>query len=91
MHECASALGSNMALDDVIVYFQTMPQTTSAVALWMVKLDSLIAPYLESVHCKRRLTSMSQLQCMLTSYYDLDLHNFLMKSSQCCVVLISCI
>ncbi|KAG1359055.1 Homeobox-DDT domain protein RLT3 [Cocos nucifera] len=73
LYECASALGSNMALDDIIVYFQTMPQTTSAVALWMVKLDSLIAPYLERVQSERRLSSMSQLQCMITSYYDLDL------------------
>ncbi|XP_008795938.2 homeobox-DDT domain protein RLT3-like [Phoenix dactylifera] len=62
LYECASALGSNMVLDDIIVYFQTMPQTTSAVALWMVKLDSLIAPYLESVQSERRLTSMSQLK-----------------------------
>ncbi|XP_008813491.2 homeobox-DDT domain protein RLT3 [Phoenix dactylifera] len=62
LYECASSFGSNMALDDIIVYFQTMPQTTSAVALWMVKLDSLIAPYLERVQSKRRLTSMSQLR-----------------------------
>jgi hypothetical protein len=33
-------------VDEVTVYFQTMPQTTSAVALWVVKLDALIAPYL---------------------------------------------
>nr|XP_010932083.1 homeobox-DDT domain protein RLT3 [Elaeis guineensis] len=62
LYECASAWGSNMALDDIIVYFQTMPQTTSAVALWMVKLDSLIAPYLERVQSERRLSNMLQLQ-----------------------------
>jgi hypothetical protein len=35
-------------LDDIIVDFQTMPQTTSAVALWVVQLDALIAPYLDN-------------------------------------------
>ncbi|XP_020249800.1 homeobox-DDT domain protein RLT3-like isoform X2 [Asparagus officinalis] len=44
LYGCASKLGSHAALDDIIVCFQTMPQTTSAVALWMVKLDALIAP-----------------------------------------------
>ena len=49
LNECASTLGTDNALDEIIVYFQTMPQTTSAVALWMVKLDSLISPQLEKV------------------------------------------
>ncbi|ONK57366.1 uncharacterized protein A4U43_C10F19350 [Asparagus officinalis] len=53
LYECASALGTSTALDEVIVYFQTMPQTTSAVALWMVKLDALIASQLEKVQSEQ--------------------------------------
>uniref|UniRef100_A0A1D1XEP5 DDT domain-containing protein DDB_G0282237 n=1 Tax=Anthurium amnicola TaxID=1678845 RepID=A0A1D1XEP5_9ARAE len=47
MYECSLSLPCNTALDDIAVLFQTMPQTTSAVALWLVKLDSLIAPHLQ--------------------------------------------
>ncbi|KAJ6801985.1 homeobox-DDT domain protein RLT3-like [Iris pallida] len=47
LYESNPSLGSN-TLDEILVYFQTMPQTTSAVALWMVKLDFLIAPHLEN-------------------------------------------
>ncbi|WOL01008.1 homeobox-DDT domain protein RLT3 [Canna indica] len=43
--ECLT-LNCDMAADDVIINFQTMPQTTSAVALWIFKLDTLIAPHL---------------------------------------------
>ncbi|XP_078443412.1 homeodomain-like transcriptional regulator isoform X2 [Wolffia australiana] len=43
--------------DDVAVVFQTMPQTTSAFALWLEKLDGLVAPCLphsSSVPVKRK-------------------------------------
>ncbi|RVW34765.1 Homeobox-DDT domain protein RLT3 [Vitis vinifera] len=49
-------LGSNNLLEEIVVSFSTMPQTSSAVALWLVKLDALIAPHLERVqlHSKKR-------------------------------------
>lgn len=46
-------MGTNTALDDIVVHFQTMPQTTSAVALWMVKLDAIVSPHLEKVQSKQ--------------------------------------
>ncbi|KAM0862284.1 hypothetical protein ACQ4PT_045348 [Festuca glaucescens] len=46
LYQSSSTVSFSPYLDDVTVYFQTMPQTTSAVALWVVKLDALIAPYL---------------------------------------------
>ncbi|KAL6644463.1 hypothetical protein ACP70R_016071 [Stipagrostis hirtigluma subsp. patula] len=47
LYKSSSSVSFSSYLDDIIVYFQTMPQTTSAVALWVVKLDALIAPHLE--------------------------------------------
>lgn len=47
--ECTSAAGLERTIDEIIVYFQTIPQTTSAVALWMVKLDMLIASHLDKL------------------------------------------
>lgn len=49
-------LGSNNLLEEIILSFSSMPQTSSAVALWLVKLDALIAPHLERVqlHSKKR-------------------------------------
>ncbi|KAL0299170.1 UNVERIFIED_CONTAM: Homeobox-DDT domain protein RLT3 [Sesamum radiatum] len=41
-------LDSYCALEEIISNFSTMPQTYSAVALWLVKLDSLIASRVES-------------------------------------------
>lgn len=48
---CSASLPGGAVLDDVAVLFQTMPQTTSAFALWLVKLDSLVAPpHLRQLH-----------------------------------------
>ncbi|MQL83362.1 hypothetical protein Taro_015854, partial [Colocasia esculenta] len=49
LYEYSHSLDCNSSLDDIAVLFQTMPQTTSAVALWLVKLDSLIAPHLQKL------------------------------------------
>ncbi|XP_071723804.1 homeobox-DDT domain protein RLT3 [Rutidosis leptorrhynchoides] len=47
-------LGSNNTfMEEIIRCFPTMAQTSSAVALWLFKLDSLIAPYLEKFHSQR--------------------------------------
>ncbi|CAH2079366.1 unnamed protein product [Thlaspi arvense] len=40
-------------LGEVISCFSSMPQTTSAIALWLVKLDTLIAPYVEKAQPER--------------------------------------
>nr|XP_043635084.1 homeobox-DDT domain protein RLT3 [Erigeron canadensis]XP_043635085.1 homeobox-DDT domain protein RLT3 [Erigeron canadensis] len=52
-HESETALGFGYDLDDIIASFVVMPQTSSAVALWLVKLDILVAPYLQKVDLEK--------------------------------------
>ncbi|KDP45175.1 hypothetical protein JCGZ_15040 [Jatropha curcas] len=40
---------SNTSMEEIIAFFPTMPQTSSALALWLVKFDDLISPYLKRV------------------------------------------
>ncbi|XP_010312495.1 homeobox-DDT domain protein RLT3 [Solanum lycopersicum] len=47
--ESGHTLGLNYDPEDIIASFSSMPRTSSAVAFWLVKLDALIAPHLESV------------------------------------------
>ncbi|MFS7957400.1 putative transcription factor & chromatin remodeling DDT family [Helianthus anomalus] len=49
VHESVTALEFNYDFDDIISSFASIPQTSSAVALWLVKLDFLIAPHLKKV------------------------------------------
>ncbi|KAL6493767.1 hypothetical protein OROGR_032102 [Orobanche gracilis] len=42
--------GSHGTSDDVVSNFSTMPHTYSAVALWLAKLDILVASHMESNH-----------------------------------------
>uniref|UniRef100_A0A5B6YSH3 DDT domain-containing protein n=1 Tax=Davidia involucrata TaxID=16924 RepID=A0A5B6YSH3_DAVIN len=51
---CSVAMGSNSILEEIISCFPTMPQTSSAVALWLVKLDALIAPHLEKFNSEKK-------------------------------------
>ncbi|KAK7399047.1 hypothetical protein VNO78_10222 [Psophocarpus tetragonolobus] len=37
-------------VEEIIASFASMPHTSSALALWLVKLDAIIAPYLDRVH-----------------------------------------
>ncbi|RDX75003.1 Homeobox-DDT domain protein RLT3, partial [Mucuna pruriens] len=37
-------------VEKIIASFASMPHTSSALALWLVKLDAIIAPYLDRVH-----------------------------------------
>lgn len=60
LYKSSSSARFRTYLDDIIVYFQTMPQTTSAVALWVVQLDALISPYLDKAHDKYVIFSRSQ-------------------------------
>ncbi|VAH57902.1 unnamed protein product [Triticum turgidum subsp. durum] len=55
LYQRSSAVSFSSYVDDITVYFQTMPQTTSAVALWVVKLDALIAPHLAQADSGRGL------------------------------------
>ncbi|XP_059307834.1 homeobox-DDT domain protein RLT3 [Lycium ferocissimum] len=43
-------LGSNYDPEEIIASFSSMPQTSSAVAFWLVKLDALVGPHLGSAH-----------------------------------------
>ncbi|KAH0983648.1 hypothetical protein GBA52_010825 [Prunus armeniaca] len=55
LYECNIEQGSCNFSEELIASFACMPQTTSAVALWLVRLDALIAPYLERAHSQKRL------------------------------------
>ncbi|XP_040381805.1 homeobox-DDT domain protein RLT3 [Oryza brachyantha] len=59
LYKSSSSVSFSSYLDDITIYFQTMPQTTSAVALWVVKLDALITPYLERADSDRALSKDS--------------------------------
>ncbi|KAF8683513.1 hypothetical protein HU200_044426 [Digitaria exilis] len=62
LYKSSASVSFSSYLDDIIVYFQTMPQTTSAVALWVVKLDALITPYLDKADTSKALASKGQAQ-----------------------------
>ncbi|KAJ4791039.1 Homeodomain-like transcriptional regulator [Rhynchospora pubera] len=62
LHECPKADGSGLVMDDLIVSFQTMPQTSSAVALWVVRLDTLISSYLEKSNSELLPAGVSSLK-----------------------------
>ncbi|XWS31134.1 hypothetical protein CRYUN_Cryun23aG0051500 [Craigia yunnanensis] len=47
-------------IEEIIALFPTMSQTSSAVALWLVKLDEFIAPYLKKVHSGKELENQSR-------------------------------
>ncbi|KAA8534624.1 hypothetical protein F0562_032117 [Nyssa sinensis] len=59
---CSIPLGSNSLLEEIISCFPTMPQTSSAVALWLVKLDDLIAPHLERLHSEKKQEMCARLK-----------------------------
>ncbi|KAF3792589.1 Homeobox-DDT domain protein [Nymphaea thermarum] len=42
-------LGSRTAFNEIVIFFNSIPRTVSAVALWLVKLDHLLTCYLEQV------------------------------------------
>ncbi|KAK7358463.1 hypothetical protein VNO77_00391 [Canavalia gladiata] len=44
-------------VEEIIASFASMPHTSSALALWLVKLDTIIAPYLDRVHPQKQGTS----------------------------------
>ncbi|KAL4200597.1 hypothetical protein AMTRI_Chr02g211950 [Amborella trichopoda] len=44
-------LGANTVIDEIVVFFPNIPQTTSALALWLVKLDAFLSDYLKQILC----------------------------------------
>ncbi|VAH57894.1 unnamed protein product [Triticum turgidum subsp. durum] len=74
LYQRSSAVSFSSYVDDITVYFQTMPQTTSAVALWVVKLDALIAPHLAQADSGRGLGKGS----IQTSMYLADSQYYLL-------------
>ncbi|KAG9457294.1 hypothetical protein H6P81_001802 [Aristolochia fimbriata] len=42
-------MGPNTAFEEIVVFFPTIPQTSSSVALWLVKLDAVVATELEKI------------------------------------------
>ncbi|XVE72619.1 hypothetical protein DITRI_Ditri11bG0052600 [Diplodiscus trichospermus] len=55
LNRCHIEKGGCTAIEEIIAFFPTMPQTSSALALWLVKLDEFIAPYLKKVHSEKEL------------------------------------
>ncbi|KAH9619695.1 hypothetical protein KSS87_015764 [Heliosperma pusillum] len=49
LSQCNAELYCDSFDEDIVSCFQNMPQTLSALALWLVKLDSVIAPHLNEV------------------------------------------
>ncbi|KAM1165207.1 hypothetical protein PS2_024417 [Malus domestica] len=54
LYECNTVQGSCNFAEELIASFACMPHTSSAVALWLVKLDALISPFLERAHSEKR-------------------------------------
>lgn len=59
LYKCKIVQGSCKVGEEIVASFESMPHTTSAVALWLVKLDALIAPYV-----KRTCSERSQEACI---------------------------
>lgn len=61
-YQCDASVDSNCVLEDILSSFPTMPQTSSAVAFWLVKVDELIAPHLERVKSQNKLEVVRRLE-----------------------------
>ncbi|XP_065619430.1 homeobox-DDT domain protein RLT3-like [Quercus suber] len=61
--ECNGQQVSFNIIEETIASFASMPQTSSAVALWLVELDALIAPYLEKVRFQKKPEIFTKGRC----------------------------
>ncbi|XP_027163335.1 homeobox-DDT domain protein RLT3 [Coffea eugenioides] len=61
-YQCDDSVESNCVMEDILSSFPTMPQTSSAFAFWLVKLDELIAPHLERVKSQNKLEVIRRLE-----------------------------
>ncbi|KAG6748819.1 hypothetical protein POTOM_048755 [Populus tomentosa] len=48
--QCNLAQGSSTYMEEIITCFPTMPQTSSALALWLMKLDELVKLYFPAIY-----------------------------------------
>ncbi|XWS75947.1 hypothetical protein CRYUN_Cryun01aG0135400 [Craigia yunnanensis] len=60
LNQCHIEQGGCTVIEEITAFFPTMPQTSSAVALWLVKLDEFIAPYLKKVHSEKELENRTR-------------------------------
>ncbi|KAF5746208.1 hypothetical protein HS088_TW06G00375 [Tripterygium wilfordii] len=60
LREFHVAEGSDTVLQEIIACFPSIPQTSSAFALWLMKLDSLIAPYMEKARSLKNQETQSK-------------------------------
>ncbi|KAF5726517.1 hypothetical protein HS088_TW22G00195 [Tripterygium wilfordii] len=58
--ECHVAEGSDTVMQEIIACFPNMCQTSSAFALWLMKLDSLIAPSMEKARSLKNQETLSK-------------------------------
>ncbi|KAL3523710.1 hypothetical protein ACH5RR_016544 [Cinchona calisaya] len=68
LYQFDDSLGSNCVLEDILSSFPTMPQTSSAVALWLVKLDELMAPHLQRARSQNKLEAVRRLEGVSASH-----------------------
>ncbi|OMO96861.1 hypothetical protein CCACVL1_04754 [Corchorus capsularis] len=59
-NQCNTEQEGSTIIEEIIAFFPTIPQTSSAVALWLVKLDDIIAPYLKKVNSEKELENGTQ-------------------------------
>lgn len=65
--------GSNCVLEEFLTSFPTMPQTVSAVALWLVKLDTLVAPYMASAASRNKMQLNAKSKGAMISHFQIVL------------------
>jgi len=72
--ECSIQQVPHTVDEETIASFASMPQTSSAAAVWLVRLDSLVAPYLERVRSgkKQEISIRGEGSLMLNWKYFLE-------------------
>ncbi|CAK7349189.1 unnamed protein product [Dovyalis caffra] len=81
--QCNLAQGSNTFMEEIITCFPIMPQTSSALALWLMKLDKLISPYLEKIQCENKQEAQNKVS-VTSGYASLQ---FVYEENRCDAVL----
>ncbi|KAK8688666.1 hypothetical protein V6N13_087418 [Hibiscus sabdariffa] len=63
LNQCHIEQGDCTIIEEIIAFFPTMPQTSSALALWLVKLDEFIASYLKKIE-EHQMSKASHFQAL---------------------------
>lgn len=71
LNQCHIEQGGCTFIEEIIAFFPTMPQTSSALALWLVKLDEFIAPFLKKVHSEREVENGSRCSGIFQLYLQI--------------------